>query len=75
MNRSAITAALALFAAIAIFVGADPSPPETQGRKEPEFDPRIGAVGGVEDPFADGAVPDLVVLASGDARGETIPCG
>jgi hypothetical protein len=28
-----------------------------------------------EDPFADGAVPDLVLLSTTDLNGETDPCG
>jgi len=29
----------------------------------------------VEDPFATGPPPDLVVLSSSDLLGETVPCG
>jgi hypothetical protein len=75
MARSRRSTSLLLVGALAALAAGGPAPTPGEPEDAP-FDPRSGAVSSTfEDPFANGAVPDLLILASADARGETIPCG
>lgn len=72
MSRSRVLVSLLMLSGVTLLAAGGPVP-EPRGT---ELDPHGGASAeGFEDPFADGDVPDLLVLASGDALGETIPCG
>ena len=81
MKRSVLVAVLPalLFLAWGAQGGPGPSPgPEAVAPAPPALSPAESATeypGDEEDPFAAGGPADLVVLSSGDARGETIPCG
>lgn len=78
MKRQDPPIILALLLALVLCAAAGDPPPEAPGAAPSDLEQlhrEVSRPVDGEDPFADGRVPDLVLLTSTNVNGETAPCG